>query len=79
MPALTWWLWALVAAILAMASASFAFLALSAGTAFGTDYHALTPRQRTMARWLARGSLASALACGLLGFFALWRAFAPLL
>lgn len=76
---MTWWLWALLAAVLAMASASFAFLALSAGTAFGTDYHALTPRQRTMARWLARGSLVSALACGLLGLFALWRAFAPLL
>lgn len=76
---MTWWMWVLVATVLAMASAGFAFLALSAGTAFGTDYYTLTPRQRAMARWLARGSLTSALACGLLGFFALWRAFAPLL
>lgn len=73
MSAMTWWLWALLAAVLGTASAGFAFLALSAGTAFGTNYHDLTPRQRTMARWLARGSLASSALSGLLGMACLWR------
>ena len=78
MIAMTWWLWALLAAVMAMAAAGFAFVALSAGTAFGTDYHTLTPRQRTMARWLTRASLLAALFCGLLGVLSAWRAFSVL-
>ena len=72
--AMTWWLWALLAIVMAMASASFAFLALSAGTAFGTDYHALTSRQRTMARWLVRAALFAAVLCGLAGLLSTLRA-----
>lgn len=79
MLAMTWWMWALLAVVLAMVSAGFAFLALSAGTAFGTNYHALTPRQRAMARWLARGALLAAGVCALLGLFSSLRAVAPLL
>lgn len=76
---MTWWLWAVLAVMLAMASIGFAFLALSAGTAFGTDYHALTARQRTMARWLVRAALFAAVLCGLAGLLSTLRALSPLL
>jgi hypothetical protein len=76
---MTWWMWALLAAVMAMAGVGFAFLALSAGTAFGTDYHTLTPRQRWMARWLARAALFAALLCGCVGLLSSLRAVAPLL
>lgn len=76
---MTWWLWALLAAAMAMAGGAFAFLALSAGTAFGTDYHVLSPRQRAMARWLTRTALLMAVLCGVVGSFSALRALAPLL
>jgi len=76
---MTWWMWALLAAFLCMAGGGFAFLALSAGTAFGTDYYTLTPRQRAMARWLTRTALLMAVLCGIAGVFSTLRALAPLL
>jgi hypothetical protein len=60
----SWWAWLLVAALLGLASLFCAMLSLSAGTAYGTEYHTLTARQRTMARMLGVGSLAAALLCG---------------
>ena len=55
----------LAAAVLGMGSAFCAMLSLSAGTAYATEYHVLSPRQRVMARLLGVGSLAVAVASGL--------------
>ena len=63
--ALHWWMFLLAAIVLGGASAFCAMLGLSAGTAYGTDYHTLSPRQRTMARMLGFGSIAAALVTGL--------------
>lgn len=60
-----WWGWLLATFAAGAASAGLAMLGLSAGTAYGTEYHVLTPRQRTMARLLGVGSLVGAVAFGL--------------
>ena len=51
-------LWALAvgAVVLAFGAAMLAMLGLSAGTAYGRDYHVLTPRQRVMAKLLGVGA-----------------------
>ena len=64
---MSWWMWLLAGVLLAMASAFFAMLSLSAGTAYGTDYHTLSAVQRVMARILYLGALVAALVCGLVG------------
>ena len=61
-----WWAWGLGAIAAGMASAMFAMLGLSAGTAYGTEYHVLSPRQRVMARVLGLGSMVAAVAFGML-------------
>ena len=61
-----WWAWGLGAIAAGMASAMFAMLGLSAGTAYGTEYHELSPRQRVMARVLGLGSMVAAVAFGML-------------
>jgi hypothetical protein len=63
---LPWWVVAIAALACALGTAFLAFLALSAGTAYGTDYHVLSPAQRRMARLLSVGALAGALACAVL-------------
>ena len=60
-----WWGWGICTVAAGMASATFAMLGLSAGTAYGTEYHVLTPRQRVMARMLGIGSLVGAVAFGM--------------
>jgi hypothetical protein len=62
---LAWWMFLIAAVVLGMASAFCAMLSLSAGTAFATDYHVLSKRQRVMAKLLGVFSLAAAFACGL--------------
>lgn len=62
---MSWWVSLLVAGLLGMASAFCAMLSLSAGTAYGTDYHSLSRAQRVMARGLYLGALVLAIACGL--------------
>jgi hypothetical protein len=62
---LPWWLFLLVGVVLGIGSAFCAMLSLSAGTAFATEYHVLSKRQRIMAKLLGVGSLAAAAACGL--------------
>jgi hypothetical protein len=58
-----------------MASAFFAMLSLSAGTAYGSNYHSLSQAQRVMARMLYLGALAAAIICGLAGLaLAAWAA-----
>ena len=64
---MAWWMWLIISVSLGMASAFFAMLSLSAGTAYGTDYHTLSPQQRVMARMLYLGSLAAAISFGLAG------------
>lgn len=76
---MTWWMWALLALVMATAGAGSAFLGLSAGTAFGTDYYTLTPRQRWMARWLTRTALLMAVLCGIVFTFSALRMLALLL
>jgi hypothetical protein len=56
------WAAALGAVVLAFGAAMLAMLGLSAGTAYGRDYHDLTPRQRVMAKLLGLGSLLGAVA-----------------
>jgi hypothetical protein len=60
-----WWGWLLATFATGAATATFAMIGLSAGTAYGTEYHVLTPRQRVMARRLGVGSLVAAVALGL--------------
>jgi hypothetical protein len=64
---MSWWMWLIGAALLGMASAFFAMLSLSAGTAYGSNYHTLSRPQRVMARVLYLGSLVAAIVCGLAG------------
>ena len=63
--AVSWWMFVLAGLLLGGASAFCAMLSLSAGTAFATDYHVLSPRQRVMAKLLGVSALAAAFACGL--------------
>jgi hypothetical protein len=60
------WAWLLATIFFGGASAFLAMLGLSAGTAYGTEYHVLTQRQRAMAKLLGVGSLLGAVLCGLL-------------
>ena len=62
---ISWWMFLVAGVLLGMASAFCAMLSLSAGTAFATDYHTLSPRQRVMAKLLGVFSLGAAFACGL--------------
>lgn len=64
---MSWWVWLIAGLLLAMASAFCAMLSLSAGTAYGTNYHTLSPQQRVMARVLYLGALVAAIFCGLAG------------
>lgn len=75
---MTWWMWLLLAIFMAGASGFSAMLSLSAGTAFGTDYHTMTPRQRVMQRLLYRLALLGALVLGLAGAAALVLSVRPL-
>lgn len=52
-----WWLWLIVAFVMAGSAAFSGMFALASGTAFGTHYHTLTSRQR----WMSRFALYSAI------------------
>ena len=67
---ISWWLWLIIGVLLAGMSAFLAFLSLSAGSAYGSNYHSLSPRQRVMGRLLYLGSLVAALICGASGLIA---------
>jgi hypothetical protein len=56
------WLWLLLAVLAAMAAGFFALLGVSAGTAYGANYHSLSTRQKWMGATLYRGSVALAVA-----------------
>lgn len=63
---LPWWAFGIGAALAGLGAALLAFLALSAGTAYGTEYHTLSPTQRRMARLLTWGAIGGAIGCALL-------------
>ena len=68
-----WWAWLAAALLVGGASALLAMVSLSAGTAYGTEYHVMSQAQRVMARILYLGALAAAVICGMLGLaFAAW-------
>jgi hypothetical protein len=67
---IAWWVWLIGGILLAGMSASLAFLSLSAGSAYGSNYHSLSPRQRVMGRVLYLGSLVFALVCAASGAIA---------
>jgi hypothetical protein len=69
---MTWWMWLIAGLLLAGMSAFLAFLSLSAGSAYGSNYHSLSPRQRAMGRLLYLGSLFAALVCGIAGVLAVF-------
>ena len=63
----SWWAWTVGGILLGLASGLFAMVSLSAGTAYGTEFHNMSPAQRIMARVLYLGSLAACVACAVLG------------
>jgi len=60
-----WWAFVLAGIVLGVGSAFCAMLSLSAGTAFATEYHVLSKRQRVMAKLLGLGSFAACVVFGL--------------
>ena len=79
----SWWMFLIAAGVLGMGSAFCAMLSLSLGTAYATEYHVLSPRQRVMARLFGTGALAASVSCGLAalaslfwGLRGLWLLFA---
>jgi hypothetical protein len=64
---MSWWVFVLAGLLLGGASAFCAMLSLSAGTAYGTEYHTLSARQRSMARLLGVSALAASLLSGVAG------------
>ena len=71
---ITWWIWLIAGMLLAGMAVFLAFLSLSAGSAYGANYHSLTPRQRVMGRLLYLGSLIASLVCGASGMVAVFMA-----
>ena len=67
---MTWWIWLLLAVVAGGGAMFFAALAVSAGSAYGANYHSLTPRQRWMGATLYRGSLVAAFASAAMGALA---------
>ena len=51
------WLWLALAVVAGGGAMFFAALGVSAGTAYGANYHSLSARQRWMGATLYRGSL----------------------
>ncbi|KFN42264.1 hypothetical protein [Arenimonas oryziterrae] len=75
---MTWWIWLIVAAVMAMSCAFFVMLSLSSLSAYGANYHSFTPRQRFMGKALYLGSFAAAIASALAGALAVFLMLRPL-
>lgn len=61
------WLWLLLAIVAGGGAMFFTALGVSAGSAYGANYHSLTPRQRWMGATLFRGSIVLAIALAATG------------
>jgi len=70
----TWWMWLIAGVLLGGMAVFLAFLSLSAGSAYGANYHSLSPQQRVMGRLLYLGSLMASLVCGGSGLIAIFLA-----
>jgi hypothetical protein len=67
-------MWLIAGLLLGGMAAFLAFLSLSAGSAYGANYHSLSPRQRVMGRLLYMGSLVTSLLCAMGGAIAVFLA-----
>ncbi len=65
-----WWVWLIVAFVVAGSAAFSGMFALASGTAFGTHYHTLTSRQRWMSRFALYSAILTAFFTTLVGFAA---------
>ena len=75
---MAWWIWLIVAVVMAMSCAFFVMLSLSSLSAYGANYHSFTPRQRFMGKALYMGSVAAAVASALAGCLAAFLMLRPL-
>ena len=65
------WLWLALAVLAGGGAGFFAFLGVSAGSAYGANYHSLSERQKWMGATLYRGSLWLAVGSGALAVLAI--------
>ena len=65
-----WWVWLIVAFVMAGSAAFSGMFALASGTAFGTHYHTLTSRQRWMSRFALYSAILTCFFTALVGFAA---------
>ncbi|MGH6718386.1 MAG: hypothetical protein ACREER_03635 [Alphaproteobacteria bacterium] len=65
------WLWLALAVLGGGGAFFFAALGVSAGSAYGANYHSLTERQRWMGATLYRGSFALSIGSGAMAALAL--------
>lgn len=65
-----WWVWLVVAFVMAGSAAFSGMFALASGTAFGTHYHTLTSRQRWMSRFALYSAILTCFFTTLVGFAA---------
>ncbi len=75
---MTWWLWLILAVLMAGGCGFFLMLSLSSASAYGANFHSLTPRQRFMGNTLYVGALMAAFMCAALGCFSVYFALSPL-
>ena len=68
--AATWWVWLIVAFVMAGSAAFSGMFALASGTAFGTHYHTLTSRQRWMSRFALYSAILTCFFTTIVGFSA---------
>lgn len=65
-----WWVWLIVAFVMAGSAAFSGMFALASGTAFGTHYHTLTSRQRWMSRFALYSAILTCFFTSVVGFAA---------
>ena len=65
-----WWVWLIVAFVMAGSAAFSGMFALASGTAFGTHYHTLTSRQRWMSRFALYSAILTCFFTAVVGFAA---------
>jgi len=65
-----WWVWLIVAFVMAGSAAFSGMFALASGTAFGTHYHTLTSRQRWMSRFALYSAILTCFFTTIVGFAA---------
>jgi hypothetical protein len=66
----TWWIWLIVAFVMAGSAAFSGMFALASGTAFGTHYHTLSSRQRWMSRFALYSAILTCFFTTIVGFAA---------